>query len=600
MHKRSYLLVAALALALLVMAACAAAPTAPAASDTGAAGGAAAETMAPVVLRYNLGTEPPTADPALATDTTSSAIIRTLDLGLTKLNPEDQSAEPSLATDWSTDDAGTTWTFNVRTDVPWVHYNADTGEVEQVMGDDGNPRMVTAKDFEYGIKRTCDAATASDYAYILYIIDGCEAANTGEGAVEDVAVTAPDDGTLQITTTYAASFFPQILSMPVAFAMPQWVIDEFGDTWTEPGNIVSNGPYAMADWVHQDSMKMVKNPFWFGWEEDSRVGNVDELDFVMIQETSTEFSMYENNELDDAGVPLDLMDTVNAEGSEYADELEIAPRNCTYYYGFITQKEAVSDPNVRRALSMAVDRKTLSDKILKGGQIPANAFTNPLNFGSAAGDPDVAPWAMPEEMGGTGYAAAVEQAKQLMADAGYPDGEGLAITLGHNVSEGHSKIAQAIQAMWTAAFPKMQVNIETQEWGVYLESINNDSPMENKPDVFRLGWCMDYPHANNWLHEVFNTSAGANRLMLSYDDPAIGDLVKQYDELTVEAQTAPPDKAKELYKQAEILLVDKMAAMLPIYYYTQVRVTKPWVQRPYSEDPYFEYWNIDASAQEGM
>ena len=598
MHKRSYLLVAALALVLLVMAGCAAAPAAPTGGE--AAAPAPGEAMAPVILRYNLATEPPTADPALATDTTSSAVIRTMDLGLTKLNPDDQSAEPSLATDWSTDDAGTTWTFNVRTDVPWVHYNADTGEVEQVMGDDGNPRMVTAKDIEYGIKRTCDAATASDYAYILYIIDGCEAANTGDGAVEDIAVTAPDDGTLQITTTYAASFFPQILSMPVAFAMPQWVIDEFGDTWTEPQNVVSNGPYAMADWVHQDSMKMVKNPFWFGWEEDSRVGNVDELDFVMIQEESTEFSMYENNELDDATVPLDLMDTVKAEGSEYADQLHIAPRNCTYYYGFVTDKPAVSDPNVRRALSMTVDRKTLADKVLKGGQIPANAFTNPLNFGSAAGDPDVAPWALPEDMGGTGYAAAVEQAKQLMADAGYPDGEGLTITLGHNVSEGHSKIAQAIQAMWTAAFPKIQVNIETQEWGVYLDSINHDAPMENKPDVFRLGWCMDYPHANNWLHEVFNTSAGANRLDLSYDDPAIGDLVKQYDELTTKAQTASPDEAKELYKQAEILLVDKMAAMIPIYYYTQVRVTKPWVQRPYSEDPYFEYWSIDASAQEGM
>lgn len=297
-------------------------------------------------------------------------------------------------------------------------------------------------------------------------------------------------------------------------------------------------------------------------------------------------------------VPLDLMDTVFGEGSAFGDEGQIYPLNGSYYYGFITEQEAVSDPNVRRALSMAVDRNTLSESVLKGGQIPANTFTNPLNFGSPAEDTDIAPWALSEEQGGPGYAAALEMAKELMAEAGYPDGEGLSLTLGHNVSEAHAKIAQAIQAMWTQAFPQMQLNIQTQEWGVYLDSLENDAPMDGKPDVFRLGWSADYPHANNWVHEVFNPAAGANRIMISEDSEQIGDLVAEFSQLTVDAQTAEPDEAMELYKRAEQLLVDDMAVMIPIYYSSGVNVSKPWVDRVYTDDPYWEYWTVDAEAQQ--
>ncbi len=595
MNKRSYVVLVIVALAAMVFSACSA-PAAPAGGDTGADAAA----MAPVTARYNLATEPPTLDPALSTDTTSSAVIRSTMVGLTRLNPEDSSAEASLATDWSVSEDGLTWTFNLRTDIPWVKYNADTGEVEQVTDESGEVIFITADQVEYGIKRACNAETASDYAYILYVIDGCEAANTGEGAVDDVAVTALDDATLEITTVYAASFFPQIVSMPTAFPTPQWVIEEYGDVWTEAENIVGSGPYAVAEWIHNDSMQIVKNPYWPGWEEDTRTGNVDVYDFVMIEEASTEFAMYENNELDDSQVPQDQMDSVFGEGSAYGDEGQIAPNNCTYFYGFITQKEAVSDPNVRRALSMAVDRVTLVEQILKGGQQPANSFTNPANFGSVAFDPEVAAWALTEEQGGTGYAEALEMAKELMAEAGYEDGTGLSLTIGHNVSEGHARIAQAIQAMWTAAFPNIQVNIETQEWAVYLDSIENDAPMQNKPDVYRLGWCKDYPHANNWVHEVFNPEAGSNRIMITPDDPAIGDLVTQYTDLTFAAQTADPEESLALYKQAEQLLIDDMAAILPIYFYTTVRITKPWLERIYADDPYFEFWTLDSSAQEGM
>lgn len=588
MRRKSTLILSLVLLGAMLLSACVAPAPGGATAPAGTEGSEAAAT-GPVTLDLNWGTEPPSLDPSLGTDTTSIGIINELFLGLTELDPETQEATPELATDWTISEDGLTWTFTLRDDVPWVQMV--DGEVVQT------GEMVTAGDVAYGLKRTCDAETASDYAYVLYIVAGCEAANTGEGSADDVAVTAIDDTTLEITLNYPAGFFSQIASMWIMRPMPQAAIEEHGDAWTEPENIVTNGPFVLSEWIHGDSLQLVRNPHWYGWEEMADVvGNIEVINGVMIEEASTSFALYENNEIDTDGVPLEMMDLANA--GEFGDEYHVTPRNCTYYYGFVTEKEAVSDVRVRRALSMAVDRKTLADDILKGGQIPANTFTNPLNFGSPAEDPEVASWALSEEQGGPGYAEAVAMAQALMEEAGHPNGSGLSITIGHNVSEAHGTIAQAIQAMWQAAFPELEVVIETQEWGVYLESLDHDSPLEGKPDVFRLGWCQDYPHANNWIHEVFNPLQGANETLISVDDPEIGALVQEFADTTIAAQTASPEEQMELYKRAEQLFIDDIAGIIPIYYYTRNVVVKPWVDRVFADDLYLYRWSVDQAAKE--
>lgn len=432
---------------------------------------------------------------------------------------------------------------------------------------------------------------------MLYIVAGCEAANTGEGSVDDVAVTAIDDTTLEITLNYPAGFFAQIASMWIMRPMPQATIEEFGDSWTEPENIVTNGAFVMSEWIHGDSLQLVRNPFWYGWTEmEGVVGNIDIINGVMIEEESTAFALYENSEIDTVGVPLEMMDLANA--GEFGDEYHVSPRNCTYYYGFVTEKESVSDVNVRRALSMAVDRQTLADDVLKGGQIPANTFTNPLNFGSPAENTEVAPWALSEAQGGPGYAEAVAMAQALMEEAGHPNGADLTITMAHNTGEAHATLAQAVQAMWQAAFPELEVVIETQEWGVYLESLDHDSPLEGKPDVFRLAWCQDYPHANNWIHEVFNPVQGSNEVLLSADDPQVGDLVQEFTDTTIAAQTASPEEQLELYKRAEQLFIDEIAGIIPVYYYSSNLLVKPWLDRVYGDDLYLHRWSIDQAAKD--
>jgi len=569
------------------------------APPTGPSGGAD-DADQPVTLSLNWGTEPPSLDPSLATDTTSIGIINEMFLALTELDPETQEAMPELATDWEVNEDNTVWTFNMRDDVPWVQYDAGSGEVVPVTDGEDNPVMVTANDIVYGLKRTCNAETGSDYAYVLYVVQGCEEANTGEGSMDEllegIGVVALDDYTLEVTLNYGASYFAQIASMWIMRPMPQLAIEDMGDRWIEPGFIVTNGPYTLSEWIHGDVLTMVRNPNWYGWEEMADVvGNIEVITGVMIEEASTAFAMYENDELDTVGVPLEQMDAALA--GDFGDEYVNAPRNCTYYYGFVTEKEAVSDVNVRRALSMAVDRKTLVDEILKGGQIPANTFTNPLNYGSPAEDTDIAPWALSEDQGGIGYEAAVEMGLGLLEEAGYADGEGLSLTLSHNVSEGHAKIAQAIQAMWTTAYPDIEVIIETQEWGVYLDALDSDAPLEGKPDVFRLGWCQDYPHANNWIHEVFNPSQGSNEVLISADDEQTGEAVAAFDAATIAAQTASAEEQLELYKEAERLFIDEIAGIIPIYYYTTNLVTKSSLDRVYSDDLYLYRWSINADAE---
>jgi len=550
----------------------------------------------PVTLDFIIGTEPPTADPALATDTTSVFVCEQLFLGLTDFDDETSEVIPELATSWDVSEDGLTYTFHMRDDAVWVRYHPGTGEVEEI-------RPVTAHDVEYGVKRTVDPATASDYAYVLYIIKNAEAINTGEEPdIDKLGVKALDDYTVQFTLEHPAGYFPAIAGMWVARPMPKEAIEEYGERWIEPGLIMTNGPYCLKEWVHGDHLIMVKNPKWY----DADKVQIEVLNGPIVMEASTAMSMYEAGEIDMMadpgwGVPLEDMDRVKAD-PVLSKELYIAPRLCTYYYGFTNNKPPFDNPLVRRAFSAAIDRKTLIETVTRGGQIPANTFACPGIFGAPALDPDIAPWALPKELGGTGYEEAVKLAKKWIAEAGYPDGEGLKdIVLMHNVSEGHSKIAQAILSMWKEVFPKADIRIETQEWKVYLKTLKKETPLEEMPHIWRLGWCADYPDENNWVHEVFNCEAGANRARRNCLDPNCTKVEpSEFDKLTVAAGIEQdPEKRKEMYKKAEKLLVEEEAAIAPIYYYTRVNLFKPYltyVINPLGLDHIYK-WKIDWEAK---
>jgi oligopeptide transport system substrate-binding protein len=516
-------------------------------------------------LNYNLGTEPPTLDPALATDTTSVLCDEQLFLGLTDFDDTtDAAVIPELATEWSASADGLTWTFKMRQDAQWVHYDPATKKFEV-------KRPVTAHDIEYGVKRTLNPETASDYAYVCYIIKNAEAVNTGESTdLDSIGVKAVDDYTVEFTLEQPAGYFPAIASMWVNRPQPREPIEEFGDLWTEPGNIWTNGPYALDTWEHENRMVMVKNPHWY----DAKNVSIEQINFVMVVETSTAFAMYENGELDSAGVPLEDMDRVKAD-PVLSKELYIAPALCTYYYGFNTTKPPVDDVLVRQALSYAVDRQKLIDTVMKGGQKPAWSLACPGIFGNVAETADF-----------PGITFDPEMARQKLADAGYPDGQGFPeLTLMFNTSEGHQKIAEFIQGNWKEHLG-IDVNLANQEWKVYLQTCDEDAPQ-----VYRMGWCADYPDQNNWVLEVFHPTKSANRPKWS------GPGADAFAQVTEQAALATdPEERKQLYFEAEKLLCVDNAVIIPIYYYTSVQVNKPYLERTWQlvGGQHIDKWKVKA------
>ena len=537
----------------------------------------------PKVLNLNWGAEPPTADPALATDTTSVDLDGQLFMGLTNFSV-DGAVIPWLATDWSVSADGLTWTFNMRDDVPWVQYNTATASVDLVYDADGNQRFVDAYDVEYATKRTTDPETASDYAYVLYIIKNAQDVNTGaEGVtVDDVGVHAVDATTVEFTLESPAGFFPAIAGMWVIAPVPQWTIEAAGDKWTEPGTMVSNGPYVMTEWIHGSELNLAKNPFWP--EADSV--DIDEIHGVMIVEQSTAFAMYENAELHTAGVPMAEIDRVKAD-PVLSLEFYSAPAACTYYYGMVNNKAPFDDVRVRKAFSMTVDKQSLVDNVTKGGQYPAGFFAPPGIFGR------------PDDDSGIGLefdpAAANALLDEYLAEKGITRAD-LDVTLMHNTSEGHANIAAAIQQFWLDNLG-VSVTVENQEWGVYLDTIGNDTPLEEMPHVFRLGWCADYPDENNWVYEVFNADAGANRLRRGCVDDVCTEVeLGEFDLITEQAKAEQdPDVRKELYTEAERLLSEVEAAYIPIYFYTSVNVTKPELTRDYATvgHSHWYWWTLE-------
>lgn len=545
----------------------------------------------PITLDITFSGDPPTLDPSLATDTTSVWVDEQLYLGLTDLDNETMEAIPRLATSWDISEDGTVFTFHMRDDAKWVHYDWRTDTIEEV-------GPVTAHDVVYGTKRTLDPRTGSAYAYVLYVIKGGEALNTADpeelteeelqAVIDEVGIKALDDYTVEVTLEYAASYFAQIAYMWVMRPMPQATIEEFGDEWTFPGNIVTNGPYVLTEWSRGAMLRFKKNPYWY----DADKAQIEEVIAPVVTEASTNFALYEAGEIDMAGdpgggVPLADMDRVKAD-PVLSQELEILPRLCTYYYGFVHTKPPMDNVLVRKAFSAAIDRVALVENVTKGGQIPAHTFACPGIFGNAADDLTIAPYLLDIEEGKA-------KAQEWLAEAGYPNCEGMPeITLMHNISEAHALIAQAIQEMWRVNLG-CTVKIETMEWGAYLDMLRKEAPDEDKPHIFRLGWCADYPDQQNWLGEVFHTKISANRIKAG--GPAFEEFDALLDQAVLESD---PAKRVELYNQAERIFVDEQMGIAPIYYYTSVNMFKPYViERP--SNPSFGWhindWKIDWEAK---
>jgi oligopeptide transport system substrate-binding protein len=369
------------------------------------------------------------------------------------------------------------------------------------------------------------------------------------------------------------------------YTQPQWLIEgdacteAAGDRWTETGNFQGYGPFTLKEWLHENSLSVVRDPFWPGTPAVPSP-KVDEIVWTMLDQVPA-FANYEADLLDMVLVPLSDIDRVKA-APEYGDELKIDANLASYYYGFHIKAPVVDDVRVRRALSMAVDRQDLVDNVTKGAEEPAQWFCRP----GAAGCPNL------EKYPDLGVKFDSEQAKALLSE--YLAEKGLApgqpdITLAIASDSRHQRIAEAIQAMWKKHLD-LDVKIMAQESKTYWVTVID--PVET-PQLWRNGWNADYPDANKFIFESF--AYGLSRNPVGGGGTNWGKYEPFEEAIAKAAMETDPAIRMDLYAQAEQILNWDQCVMIPIYWDSQVAVTKPYVQRTYSKIKGFEHhekWDI--------
>ena len=483
------------------------------------------------VITINWGTEPPSLDPGLATDTTSSDVLLNIMDPLVKLG-DNLEPVPNLAESWDVTNGGKTVTFHLRNDGKWTN---------------GDP--VTAKDYEWSWKRTISPDLAADYAYQFFGIVGAEDYNScksGCAAMRDkVGIKATDDHTLRVELTSPQPWFVQQVAHTSFLAVNRATVEKFGNKWTEPGNIVTNGPFELATWRHNAELDLKK---WDNWRNADEV-KLKRINGRMISEGTTAVQAFEAGELDmTAGLPPEELSRLKG-----TDSYSQYPGLGTYYYGL--NVKAIPDVNQRRAMSLAIDRRTIIDNIAQADQLPPTGFTPKGMPGFDELNPS-SPWT-PEN-------GDLDKAKELMAKVANPNKN---VNLVINDSPGHREIAVAIQSMWKEL--GINTTIRQQEWAQFLESLG--PPPDPSVDAYRLGWIGDYVDAMNFL-ELWTCKSGNNNS--NYCDP-------QYDALVAKARQTPDNNARyKIYGELEDKLLGENGAVpiAPIYWYTYVQLERPSIK----------------------
>ena len=466
---------------------------------------------------YRLLDQFPTVDPQLNQEVSGFHVIRDLFEGL--LNQDAKGAlVPGVATRYGVTDNNTTYTFALRKDARWSN---------------GDP--VTAHDFVYAWRRAADPATASPYGWYLELTQIVNAADilAGEKKPGELGVRAADDHTLEVKLEQPLPYFPAMTTYATLFPTHKATVEAHGAKWTAPGNIVSNGAYALEKIVLNEYHTRVKNPMY--WGADDVI--MERVTGLVINDENQALTRYRAGELDHLEpVPAGQYPALK---EELPDEATSVPRLCSYYYT-INHSESgnpgLRDVRVRRALGMAIDRDVIVNRLLKGGQWPAYNFTHLKTAG----------FVMPEiPYAGLGQAERDVEAKRLMDAAGV---EGLTLKLIYNTSESHKQIATVIGQMW-----KQKLGVETElanfEWKTYLNIRKNQ-----EFDVARSGWCGDYNEASTFL-DLLTTTHGANDG--KYSNAKVDDLMR--------ASKTAADPSP-IYAEVEQIIAEDMA-IVPIYHY---------------------------------
>lgn len=485
------------------------------------------------ILHYGNGSEPQGLDPHVVTGVPENHLVRALFEGLAVKNPYTLEPEPGVAESWDISKDGKVITFHINPKARWSN---------------GDP--MTAHDYTWSWNRALNPVMGNLYAYMLFPIVNAEAYAKGElTEFSEVGVKALDDLTLQVTLNAPTPYFIQLMDHYSTFAIHRATVEKFGKAtdrftkWTRVENMVNNGAFNLSEWKLNRRISMVKSDTY--WDRDNV--KLNGIVFYPTENIVSEERMFRVGQLHyTQTIPLDKIPVYQKmENTPYVQ----APYLGTYFFLINTNRPPVDDVRVRKALSMAIDRVKLNDTVLQKSNVAAYSITPPDTMGYN-----------PPRL----FDYDPEQARQLLADAGYPNGEGWpGLELVYNTSESHRKIAVALQQMWKEVL-NIPVTISNQEWKVYLDSVTQ---MEFQ--IARRGWIGDYVDPNNFL-DLYLTDGGNNNT--GFSDP-------RYDEMIL--KLAPQAKTREeryrIFYEAETMLMEQMP-ILPIFTYTSKHLMHPSVK----------------------
>jgi peptide/nickel transport system substrate-binding protein/oligopeptide transport system substrate-binding protein len=497
-------------------------------------------------LAVEIGPDPETIDPALNSAVDGGNMILYTHECLLTIDQKNQIA-PGQAESYDVSDDGLTWTFHLRDGLKWS---------------DGSP--LTAKDFVYSWKRVCDPLVAAPYAEtVLSMVKGYDEAIKGN--LDALGVTAPDDKTFVVELSKNCPYFASIAAFATLSPVQQATIEANGDAWaTQAQTYIGNGSFYISEWVPGSHIIMKKNPnYW-----NAGAIKLDSIKFVLMEDTNASYSAYKSGEVQMIkDVPTEEIPSLTGNS-----EFHIEPIIGTYYISLNDSIEPFKNSLVRKALSLAIDREYVASTLMQGTYTPASNFMGPGWL-----DTDGSSF-MEKANGGKPYIdtknfkANLEEAKKLLADAGYPGGKGFpTITYSTNEAGYHKVVAEYLQQAWAEL--GITLDVEIVEWSSF-------TPMRRAGEYqsSRNGWVGDYSDPSNMLDVMVSTNGNNDG---KYNNP-------DYD-AAMEASrntTDPVERSKQLHKAEDILMED--AACIPLAYYNDFylqssKITGSW-HSPYG------YW----------
>ena len=554
--RRNFLKVAGVSAAALGLAACGGSKSGSTATSGSAAGSTAGGTnTAGFTVQY--GSNPETLDPALNSAIDGANTIITIFEPLLLIN-ENNEVIGGQAESWEASEDGLTWTFTMRDGLKWS---------------DGTD--LNAKDFEYSFKRMANPDTAAPYAETcLGMIDGFDAAQAGDP--DALNVKASDDGkTLTIVLSYPCSYFDKMAAFAAMSPVQQATVEANGDSWcTSADTFVSNGPYMITDWTPSERIVLSKNPNYVGGWDSSKIVS-DTITLLLLEDSSASFAAYNSGEavlIKD--VPTDEIPSLTK--AEDGGDFYVDTILGTYYVSLNLQRDAFKDAKVRKALSLAIDRDYVANTIMQGTYTTADSIVGPgiVDESGYFHDNGNAPYISAD------YEANLAEAKKLLEEAGYPNGEGYpTIEYSTNDAGYHVPLAEYLQQAWGDLGITLTIN--KMEWSSFTPARR-----AGEYDVARNGWVMDYNDPSNMV-ELFCTDNGNNDG--KYSNPDFDAAIEASKVADVAEHFA------QLHKAEDILMEDM--GCLPIAYYNDYWLQSPTLKGTW-HSPY-GYWYLQYGYIEG-